>query len=108
MHALILHHESLLFRRREESSSSLGCFLVLLVIGVVVYFVLKGRRDRAEQLGASHRPMGTGPVEGHTFASPYAKCPNCSGPGDKMKSNWDGMRKGTWTRGYCSTQAGVQ
>jgi hypothetical protein len=109
MHAMLLHNEMVAFRRRESGSSSgMGCFVVLLVIGVVIYFVMKGRRDKGEQLGASHRPMGSGPVEGNSFSCPYPKCPNCGAPGDKMKSTWDGMRKVTWNCGYCSTQAGVQ
>ena len=97
--------------RRTESSSGMGgigCFVFLLIIGVVVFLVMRGRRDKQEQLGASHRPMGSGPVDPQKFVSPYPKCGNCGAPGDKMKSNWDGMRKITWTCGYCSAQAGVQ
>ncbi len=109
MQALLLHNEFIAFRRREDSSSSgMGCLLVLLVLGVVIYFVMRGRKDKQEQLGASHRPMGSGPVEGQSFSCPYPKCPSCGAPGDKMKSSWDGMRKVTWNCGYCSTQAGVQ
>jgi hypothetical protein len=97
--------------RRTESSSGMGgvgCFVVLLIIGLVVFLVMRGRKDKQEQLGASHRPMGSGPVEPHNFVSPYPKCGNCGAPGDKMKSNWDGMRKITWSCGYCSAQAGIQ
>lgn len=98
--------------RRTESGGSgmggVGCLLFLLLVGFVIYMVMRGRRDRQEQLGASHRPMGSGPVAAEKFASPYAKCGNCGAPGDKMKSSWDGMRKVTWTCGYCSAQAGVQ
>jgi hypothetical protein len=109
MPALILHNEMVALRRREESSSSgLGCFVVLLVIGVVIYFVMRGRKDKGEQLGASHRPMGSGPVDGASFACPYPKCPGCGAPSDKMKSTWDGMRKVTWNCGYCGTVAGIQ
>lgn len=97
--------------RRTESSSGMGgigCFLVLLIVGVVIFLVMRGRRDRQEQLGASHRPMSSAPVGGPAFASPYAKCGSCGAPGDKMKSSWDGMRKVTWTCGYCNAQAGIQ
>ena len=86
MQALMLHNEVVYRRRDEGSSSGLGCFIVLLVIGVVVYFVMKGRRDKGEQLGASHRPMGSGPVEGQSFACPYPKCPSCGAPGDRKST----------------------
>lgn len=98
--------------RRTESGSSgmggVGCLLFLLLVGFVIFMVMRGRKDKQEQLGASHRPLGSGPVAPQNFASPYPKCGNCGAPGDKMKSNWDGMRKVTWTCGYCSAQAGVQ
>lgn len=98
--------------RRTESGSSgmggIGCLLFLLLVGFVIFMVMRGRKDKQEQLGASHRPLGSGPVAPQNFASPYPKCGNCGAPGDKMKSNWDGMRKVTWTCGYCSAQAGVQ
>lgn len=99
-----------LLRRRDESGGcgSLGCFLVLLVIGAVVYFVMKGRRDKTEMLGASKRSMGSGPVQEHVFTCPYSKCPTCGSSGDKMKQQWDGMRKVTWSCGYCGAQAGIQ
>lgn len=98
--------------RRTESGSSgmggVGCLLFLLLAGFVVFMIMRGRKDKQEQLGASHRPLGSGPVAPQNFVSPYPKCGNCGAPGDKMKSNWDGMRKITWTCGYCSAQAGVQ
>lgn len=90
------------------SGGSMGCFLIILVAGVVLYFILKGRGDKREVLGASHRPMGSGPLQPVTFACPYPKCPTCGGSSDKMKQSWDGMRKVTWTCGYCSAVAGVQ
>jgi hypothetical protein len=99
------------FQRRTEPSSgigSIGCFVFLLIIGLVIFLVMRGRKDKQEQLGASHRPLGSGPVDAQNFTSPYPKCGNCGAPGDKMKSNWDGMRKIAWTCGYCSAQAGVQ
>ena len=82
--------------------------LILLIIGVVVYFAMRGRQDRPEQLGASRRALPTGPLEPHSFACPYAKCPACGASGDKMKQAWDGLRAVTWTCGYCGAQAGVQ
>ena len=87
---------------------SLGCFALLLVGGVVLYLIFRGRGDQQEVLGASKRPMGSGPLQPVTFACPYPKCPTCGGSSDKMKQQWDGMRKVTWTCGYCSAVAGVQ
>jgi len=99
-----------LARRQNESGGfgTFGCFGILLVIGTVLYLVLRGRRDKPELLGASKRAMGSGPIADHTFASPYAKCPTCSASGDRMKQQWDGLRKVTWTCGYCGNVAGVQ
>ncbi|HJU84604.1 MAG TPA: hypothetical protein VJ600_10370 [Holophagaceae bacterium] len=82
-------------------------FVALIVIGVVLYFVLKGR-DKPEQLGASKRALGSAPIEPQKFVSPYAKCQACGASGDKMKSDWDGMRTVKWSCGYCGAQAGVQ
>jgi hypothetical protein len=82
--------------------------IVLLVIGAVLYFVLRGRQDRPEQLGASRRALPTGPLEPHTFPCPYPKCPACGASGEKMKQEWDGLRSVKWTCGYCSALAGVQ
>jgi hypothetical protein len=99
-----------LLRGRQESGScgGLGCFVFLLVLGGVLYFVLKGRSDRAENLGAAKRAMGSGPIAEHSFACPYAKCTTCGASGDKMKQQWDGLRKVTWTCGYCGNPAGIQ
>jgi len=82
--------------------------VILLIIGAVIYFALKGRQDRPEQLGASRRALPTGPLEPHTFACPYPKCPTCAASGDKMKQEWDGLRSVKWTCGYCGALAGVQ
>lgn len=102
MQAMLIHsHESMLRRRNDSGGGGFGCFLALLVIGAVIYLVMKGRRDKAELLGASKRPMGSGPVAPMTFANPFPKCPNCAAAGDKMKQQWDGLRKVTWTCGYC-------
>jgi hypothetical protein len=110
MHALLLQNQVLLLRRREDASSGggMGCFIVLMVIGIVVFLIMRGIKDRREQLGASQRPMGSGPVEGQTFACPYPKCPTCGASSDKMKQQWDGLRKVTWSCGYCGGVAGVQ
>jgi hypothetical protein len=83
-------------------------FIILLIIGAVLYFVLRGRQDRSEQLGASRRALPTGPLEPHTFPCPYPKCPTCGASGDKMKQEWDGLRSVKWSCGYCSAVAGVQ
>jgi hypothetical protein len=83
-------------------------FWLILVIGVVVFFVLRGKKDRAEQLGASRRALPTAPLEPHVFPCPYPKCPTCGATGDKMKQDWDGLRAVKWTCGYCGAQAGVQ
>jgi ribosomal protein S27AE len=108
MQTLLLLDLALLRRRGDAGGGGLGCFVFLAIVGIVVFLILRGRRDREEQLGAAHRPMGTGPVEGLAFASPYGKCPNCGAAGDKMKHQYDGLRKVTWTCGYCGSVAGVQ
>jgi hypothetical protein len=107
---LLLSFAGSQLRRQSESGGfgSIGCFGVIFILGLVLFLVLRGRRDRPEQLGASKRSMGSGPVADHAFASPYAKCPTCSASGDKMKAQWDGLRKVTWTCGYCGNLAGVQ
>ena len=109
MDALLLNL-ALLARRRDEAGGGggMGFFLVLVIIGIVAFLVLRGRRDRAEQLGAAKRPMDTGHVPGQVFANPYPKCPACGAAGDKMRQTWDGLRKVTWTCGYCGTVAGIQ
>lgn len=83
-------------------------FWIILIVGVVLFFVLRGRKDRPEQLGASRRALPTGPLEPHTFPCPYPKCPACGATGDKMKQDWDGLRAVKWTCGYCGALAGVQ
>lgn len=109
MQTLLLADQALLLRRRDEAGGSgLGCFVVLAIVGIVLFLVLRGRKDREEQLGTAHRPMGSGPVEDAAFATPYSKCPNCGASGDKMKHQYDGLRKVTWTCGYCGSVAGVQ
>lgn len=82
--------------------------ILLLIIGAVIYFAMRGRQDRPEQLGASRRGLPTGPLEPHTFPCPYPKCPACGASGDRMKQEWDGLRAVKWTCGYCGGLAGVQ
>lgn len=110
MNLAMLNTGMLLLRRQDESGGcgSLGCFVVLLGAGAVLYFVMKGRRDKAENLGAAKRAMSSAPIAEHAFACPYAKCPTCAAAGDKMKQQWDGLRKVTWSCGYCGNMAGVQ
>jgi len=106
----LLSSAEALARRQAEAGGcgTFGCLGVVLMIGTVLYFVLRGRRDKPELLGASKRAMGSGPIADHTFASPYVKCPTCSASGDRMKQQWDGLRKVSWTCGYCGNLAGVQ
>lgn len=103
MHAILLHESNLLNRRRDEGSGggALGCFAVLMMVGIVLFLVLRGRRDRPEQLAAAKRPLGSGPVEVKAFANPFAKCANCGAAGSKMRQQYDGFRAVTWTCGYC-------
>lgn len=109
MFAILMSSEMLLRRQSEAGGCGVvGCFVFLLVGGFVFFLIMKGRRDRPEQLGASKRALGSAPIADHTFACPYAKCPTCSASGDKMKQQWDGLRKVTWTCGYCGGVAGVQ
>jgi hypothetical protein len=107
---LLLPFAASIWNRRGGSggSGSLGCFVVILAIGLVLYFVLRGRRDKPEALGTAKRAMGSGAIADHTFANPYPKCPTCAASGDKMKQQWDGLRKVTWTCGYCGNVAGIQ
>jgi len=83
-------------------------FWIILIVGIVLFFVLRGKKDRAEQLGASRRALPTGPLEPYTFPCPYPKCPACGATGDKMAQDWDGLRAVKWTCGYCGALAGVQ
>lgn len=83
-------------------------FWIILIAGIVLYFVLRGKRDRPEQLGAARRALPTTPVEALKFPCPYPKCQACGGSGDGMKQAWDGLRSVKWTCGYCGALAGVQ
>lgn len=103
MHAILLHDAHLLARRRDEGSGcgALGCFGAIMLLGGVLFLVLRGRRDRPEQLAAAKRPLGSGPMEVKTFTNPFAKCTNCGAAGSKMRQQYDGFRTVTWTCGYC-------
>lgn len=83
-------------------------FWFILIAGIVLYFILKGRSDRAQVLGAPKRGMGSGSVEPVTFVCPYPKCGACGAAPDKMKQEWDGLRTVKWTCGYCGNGAGIQ
>ncbi len=87
----------------------MAAFIVILIVLAVIYFAMRGKGDRPEQLGAAKRGMTSGHIGGdHTFVSPYAKCPTCGASGDGMKANYDGTRTVKWTCGYCGAQAGIQ
>jgi hypothetical protein len=92
----------------RSSGGGMGSFLVLVIIGIVVFLALRGRQDRAEALGTPVRPMASGPVAGHAFTNPFPKCPSCGAGGEKMNQAWDGLRKVTWTCAYCGSVAGIQ
>lgn len=104
MFAALVPFAILLSRRGESSGGGcapVGCFLVLIGLGVVLYLVFRGRSNRQRIDGASARPMGTAPIQPHTFACPFPKCPNCGATADKQKQQWDGLRSVTWSCGYC-------
>lgn len=83
-------------------------FIWIIIIGVILYFVLRGKGDRAQVAGAPKRAMGQGPIEAVKFVCPYPKCASCGAPGDGMKQEWDGMRAVKWSCGSCGTVAGIQ
>lgn len=86
----------------------MGAFLVILIVLAVIYFAMKGKGDRPEQLGAAKRGMTSGHIPDHAFVSPYAKCPTCGASGSGMKAEYDGTRSVKWSCGYCGSQAGIQ
>lgn len=86
----------------------MAAFIVILIVLAVIYFAMRGKGDRPEQLGAAKRGMTSGHIQDHTFVSPYAKCPTCGASGDGMKANYDGTRTVKWSCGYCGSQAGIQ
>ena len=74
----------------------------------MLYFVFRGREDRPEALNTAKRALGSGTITDHTVKCPYERCPVCAAAGDNMKQQWDGVRRVTWTCGYCGSVAGVQ
>ena len=51
----------------------MAAFIVILIVIAVIYFAMKGKGDRPEQLGAAKRGMTSGHIGGdHTFVTPYA------------------------------------
>ena len=86
----------------------MAAFIVILIVVAVIYFAMRGKKDRPEQLGAAKRGMTSGHIADHSFVSPYAKCPTCGASGDGMKGAYDGLRTVKWTCGYCGAQAGLQ
>lgn len=107
MFALILQNGSHLARRSDASAlPGCGCFVAIAVIAIVVFLVVKKSRQNqsatAQQPPMAPRPSaGQGPIGSHTFACPWPKCPNCAASAEKMRQQWDGLRKVTWTCGYC-------
>ncbi len=83
-------------------------FWVLIIGGVVLYFMLRGKSDSRGVQGAPKRAMGSGPLEPVTFTCPYPKCQACGAGGDKMKQEWDGLRSVKWSCGFCGSVVGVQ
>ena len=86
----------------------MAAFIVILIVLADIYFAMKGKGDRPEQLGAAKRGMTSGHIGDHVFVSPYAKCPACGASGEGMKAAYDGTRTVKWSCGYCGAQAGIQ
>lgn len=87
--------------------SNFTFFITILAIGAVLYFLLRGKKDPPQAIGAPKKTMATRPLEAVIFKCPLPKCPICAGASDKMSQDWDGLRKVTWTCGYCGN-ASVQ
>jgi len=102
-----------ILKRRDEAGggSSMGCIIFLIIVGIVVFIILKNRGSSPStgpMPAPGDRQGGGSGAAMPNFVNPYDKCPNCGAKGDKMKSTWDGMRKVQWTCGYCASLAGVQ
>ncbi len=102
-----------LLKRRDESGggASMGCIIFLIIVGIVVFIILKNRGSSPASgplPAPGDRQGGGSGAAMPNFVNPYDKCPSCGAKGDKMKSTWDGMRKVQWTCGYCGSLAGVQ
>lgn len=80
-------------------------FLILLIIGVVLYFALKGKAAPAVPMRSAPSPA---PKEPGHFVCPHPKCLSCGAPADGMKQAWDGLRTVKWTCAYCGTPAPLQ
>lgn len=83
-------------------------FWFLIIGGVILYFVLRGKSDPRGVQGAPKRALGSGPLEPVTFTCPYTKCQACGASAEKMKQEWDGLRSVRWTCGFCGSAAGIQ
>nr|WP_320131181.1 hypothetical protein [uncultured Holophaga sp.] len=110
MLAMLLNNAHLLARRGDSNPlPGCGCFVMVAIMGVIIVLVKKAMRDRQTATSqtplppAAPRSTGEGPIGSHTFACPFTKCPSCGASSDKMRQQWDGLRKVTWTCGYCST-----
>ncbi len=89
----------------------MGCIIFLIVVGLVIFIILKNRGSSPSTGPApapGNRQGGGSGAAMPNFVNPYDKCPSCGAKGDKMKATWDGMRKVQWTCGYCGSLAGVQ
>ncbi len=97
-----------LARRGEPAAAAgcgaFGCFALIMGAGLILFLVLRGRNRQRRIEGASARPMGSGPIQPHTFACPFSKCPNCGASADRQRQQWDGLRAVTWSCGYCGHQ----
>ena len=105
MLALILQNGNRMARRGDSSSApGCGCFVAIAIIAIVAFLVKKSLKDRQatqQQSPMAPRSAGEGPISSHTFACPFPKCPNCAASAEKMRQQWDSLRKVTWTCGYC-------
>ncbi|MCL1894167.1 MAG: hypothetical protein FWG02_08040 [Holophagaceae bacterium] len=84
-----------------------GTFLLIMGVGAVVYYFLRGKGDPPKAVGEPKKTMSSSPVKSKIFRSPYKRCPICAAPADKMTQDWDGEKKIMWTCGYCGN-ASVQ
>jgi hypothetical protein len=76
-------------------------FILILVGGTILYFLLRGKDNSPKVVGAPKKVMSTESLKPVTFQCPQPKCLVCGGPSDNMRQKWDGYRKVAWTCGYC-------